>query len=167
MPITNLLCWNHRIRFLYFHFCFAVFTSCVQYCGRHGSCLSHTHQSLSFHTWTTVSPPLHNKNCLFFFSSGLLPVLGQVECSLLALIVTQTLNLLSINVSANITQLQKCFGRCNDSSLNFCLKVITLCPPNSSTQLHTSPCYTYNLILPHTPFSPALHVLLFSLDCKW
>jgi hypothetical protein len=99
------------------------------------------------------------------FSSGLLPFLGQVKWTLLACIVTQTHTLLSINVSANLTQLQKCFARCKDSSQNFCLEVIILCPP-SLTQLRISPCYTCNLILPHAPFSPALHVLLSSLDCK-
>ena len=121
----------------------------------------HMHKSLSFHTWTTVSPSLHKKNCLFFKWFASRPRSGGM------LLVTQTLTLLSINVSAKLTQLQKCFARCNDSSLSFCLEVIILCPPISSTQLHISPCYTYNLILPNTPFSPAIHVLLFPLDCKY
>ena len=55
--------------------------------------------------------------------------------------------------------------RPDDLGLSFCLKVITLCSPTSFPQLSISPCCRYNPILPHTPFSPVLHILLFSLDC--
>jgi hypothetical protein len=40
-----------------------------------------------------------------------------------------------------------------------------LCPPTSSPWLRIYPCYRHYLIVPHTPFSPAYHILLFSLDC--
>jgi hypothetical protein len=68
---------------------------------------------------------------------------------LLSLVVPQTLTYLYYNVWAN---------------LSFCLKVMTLCPPTSFPHLSISPCCRYNQIPPHTPFSPALLILLFFLD---
>ena len=78
------------------------------------------------------------------FSSGWLHILGQVECSLLVLIVPQTLAFLSSNVSANLTLFQKWLDRCDDSGLSCCLKVMKLCPPSFAPQLHISSCYRYN-----------------------
>ena len=54
-----------------------------------------------------------------------------------------------------------CLDRCDDFDLYFCLKVKPLCPPTSLPQLRTSLCCRYNPITPHTPFSTALHILLF------
>ena len=51
------------------------------------------------------------------------------------------------------------------SGPSFSLQVITLCPPTAYPQPSTSLCYRYNPIPPHTPFSPALHILLFSPVC--
>jgi hypothetical protein len=70
---------------------------------------------------------------------------------------------------------KNCLDRCDDFSLSFCLKVITVCPPTSFPQLHISVCCRYNLIPPDTPFSPALtqNVVLLqkipmqSHDCNW
>jgi hypothetical protein len=60
---------------------------------------------------------------------------------------------------------RNCLDRRDDSGLSFCLKVIILYPQTSSPGLPTYPCCRHNPIVPHTPFSPARHILLFSLDC--
>jgi hypothetical protein len=60
---------------------------------------------------------------------------------------------------------KNCLDRCDDFRPSFYLKVIILCSPTSFPQLSILPRYRYNLILPHTPFSTVLHILLFFLDC--
>jgi len=117
---------------------------------------------LSFHICTISSPFLLNADCPLFkhWSS---PSMSH-RMPLLALTVPQTLTFLSSNVWANLCY-KNCLDRCYDFSLSFCLEVITLFSPTSFPQLSVSPCCRHNLIPPHTTFSPALHIMLFSLDC--
>ena len=117
---------------------------------------------LSFHTCTIMSLFLQNADCPFFKR---LPSPSR----------SHGMPLLAFNSAADsrfclvmFELISHCYNNCLDRHDDFgqssCLKVITMCP-TSFPQPSISPCYRYNPILPHTPFSPALHILSFSLDC--
>jgi hypothetical protein len=108
-------------------------------------------------------PFLQNADCLFF--TWLSSHSRSRGIPLLALIVPQTLTLYLAMFQLLSHYYRNCLDRCDDSGLSFCLKVIILCPPTSSPGMRIYPCCRHNPIAPHTPFSRARHILLFSLDC--
>ena len=117
---------------------------------------------LPFHTCTITSPLLRNTDCPFFKhlpspSRSLKCPFQPSQCRRLSCFCLAKFELISHCY-------KNCLNRCNDFGLSFSLKVITLCPPTSFFQLSMSPCCRYNPIPPYTPFLPALHILLFSLD---
>ena len=104
----------------------------------------------------SMSPFLRNADCPFFKH---LPSCSRSQgIHLLALIGPQ----FSPFYLAMFELISYCYknftDRCDDLGLYFCIKVITLCPPTSFHQLSISPCCRNNPILPHTPFSPVLHI---------
>jgi len=114
---------------------------------------------LSVCAWTIMSPFFWNADCYFFkwlpsrSRSGGMPLVTPHSATN------------SPFCLAMFQLISQCYRNFLDGCPSFCLKVKILFPPASPPQVHISPFYRYNLIVPHTSFSPAFHILIFFLDC--
>jgi hypothetical protein len=129
---------------------------------RHGSCLSFT--LVLCHSTLTPRRHLSSETLVTLFQAFAFPSRSG-GMPLLALIVPQTTRFLSSMFELISHCYKNALDKCDDFSIRFCLKVITLCPKTYFPQLSISQCCRYSPILPPSPFSPALHIWLFSLDC--